>query len=154
MTTSPTFWLLCAALLVVLVLAAVAARLLWLLWRQGRRQRAVAQAQQQRLNESLQVLAQCVLTDQVGVGEASIRIRVLLDALQVDDAVREEFSAFYQLAAALDHLPTHGDWRALERGERRRLRRELEQRETDFDEFIRDAARRLIGREFGTLQRR
>lgn len=156
MAQSWLWMLLFAGLLAIAVLSVVAIRLLWQLRRQRRRQRQLlaelelaANSQRQRLNDSVQVIAQALLADQVGLAEASIRISVLLDALSVGDAIREEFAAFWQMAERVDHIPTHDDWIRLERSERRRYRSEIDALERQFDSFIRDAATRLQGRRFG-----
>ncbi len=150
-----TAWVL-AAVVIVLVLAAVAAYMQYLVYQQNRRNDAArqvreqqAQAQRQRINESIQIIARAVETDQdLTLTEASIRISVLLDSLGVDDEVREEFSPFYQLHQATGHIPILDGWKNLSAKERNSFDRERAEHEGRYREFVLDAARRIQGREF------
>lgn len=109
-----------------------------------------AQAKEKRdeVNRSIQILAQGCESDQLTLTEASIRIRGLLNSLSVDDTVREEFSAFYQLADATAHIPYLADWKMLEKSEKKRLTAERETLEAQHQDFVRSAAKRILGRSF------
>jgi hypothetical protein len=84
----------------------------------------------------------------VGITEASIRIRVLLDALQVDKSVRDEFIAFYTLADKTSHIPILHDWKKLSRKQQFEFEQEMARVEAEYRDFTLDAARRILGREF------
>lgn len=107
-----------------------------------------AQDQRQRVNDSIQIIARTLLDDGVGLTEASIRIRVLLDALQVEEKVREEFVAFYTIAEKTSHIPILKDWKALPRKEQFQFELEMAQIEADYKDFAIDAAKRILGRSF------
>ncbi|WP_444922350.1 DUF2489 domain-containing protein [Microbulbifer sp. CnH-101-G] len=107
-----------------------------------------AQEQRQRVNDSIQIIARSLLDDGVGLTEASIRIRVLLDALQVEDSVREEFVAFYTIAEKTSHIPILKEWKALPRKEQFQYELEMAQVEADYKDFVLDAAKRILGRTF------
>jgi hypothetical protein len=143
------------AVLTVFGLAAYAAYLHFLL-RQKERQQRDAQLQLQekakekrdQVNASIQILAQSCGVDQLSFTEASIRIRGLLNSLSVEEAIREEFSAFYQLADATAHIPVLAEWKKLSRSEQNHLQREREKLEQQYREFVQSAAKRILGRSF------
>lgn len=109
---------------------------------------AKAREKRDEVNRSIQILAQNCESDQLTLTEASIRISGLLSSLGVDDAVREEFSAFYQLADATSHIPFLADWQMLERSEKKRLTLERETLEAQHQDFVLSAAKRILGRSF------
>lgn len=148
-------WLLIAAVLIIFVLAAVAGyylRALHLAQKKQARQLAeleqAAANQRQRVNDSIQIIARTLLDDGVGLTEASIRIRVLLDALQVGKELREEFVAFYTVADKTSHIPILQEWKKLSRRKQFQFEREMAGIEGEYKEFAIDAARRIIGRSF------
>lgn len=109
---------------------------------------AKAKEKRDEVNRSIQILAQGCESDQLTLTEASIRIRGLLNSLAVEESVREEFSAFYQLADATAHIPYLADWKMLEKSEKRRLTAERETLEAQHQDFVRSAAKRILGRSF------
>ena len=145
--------------LIVAALAGVAGYLLLKLYRL-RKQQALRLAEQEqanivalksqreRLNKSIQIIAQAVHQDELSLTEASLRISVLLDNLDVSEGVREEFSAFYQLRERTEHIPILEAWQALSRKEQNDFDIERLRHESSFDEFVRDAAVRIRGRSF------
>ncbi|WP_444927651.1 DUF2489 domain-containing protein [Microbulbifer sp. TRSA002] len=154
MTVFPT-WLLMVAALVIFSLAIVAGYYLRKLSIAQKKQAAqlaeleqAAEDQRQRVNDSIQIIARTLLDDGVGLTEASIRIRVLLDALQVEDKVREEFVAFYTIAEKTSHIPILKDWKELPRKEQFKYELEMAQVEADYKDFAMDAAKRILGRSF------
>ncbi|WP_444931311.1 DUF2489 domain-containing protein [Microbulbifer sp. SSSA002] len=154
MTVFPT-WLLVIAALVIFSLAIVAGyylRKLSVAQKEQATQLAeleqAAEDQRQRVNDSIQIIARTLLDDGVGLTEASIRIRVLLDSLQVEDKVREEFVAFYTIAEKTSHIPILKDWKKLPRKEQFKYEREMAQVEADYKDFAIDAAKRILGRSF------
>lgn len=151
-----TTTLLTLATLIILVLAGIAGWLHYKLYRQNQHHKALqaeqeAQGREQRarVNQSIQIIAQAVGTDQdLTLTEASIRISVLLDSLSVEDGVREEFSAFYQLAEATSHIPFLEGWKQLSRKEQLQYDRERQAQEDQYREFVLHAAERIRGRNF------
>ncbi|MYM62248.1 DUF2489 domain-containing protein [Pseudomaricurvus sp. HS19] len=152
--TNPLFWLVIGAVIVV-ALSGVAAWYLLALRRLRQRQagqmeilRAERDQQRQRLNNSIQVLAQGLLEEQLTLTEGAIRIRVLLDSLNISDDERESYRAFYLLATATDHIPILEQWKALSTKKKLELTRQREKLESDHREFVLDAAKRILGQQF------
>lgn len=147
-------FLLIAATVVILCLSGIAIILHWRLYRLRQAQsRAAVLAMEKRvqqklsINRSIQVIARALLADQVGATEASIRISVLLDALNVQAEVKDEFSAFYTLAEAASHIPILDAWKALPKHQRKAYDRDLSVLEEQHRDFVLDAAVRIQGRE-------
>ncbi|GLS26676.1 DUF2489 domain-containing protein [Marinibactrum halimedae] len=143
-------WLIVVAIMVVAVLSAVAAYYLWRV-RQLRKSQhksvtehtaAYEKERQKRIN-SIHILAQGVLDDQLTMTEAAIRIGVLLDSLGVDESVRERYRVFYQLAEKTAHIPILENWKKLSSKEQRRFTKEREVLEAQFHDFIRQAAKNI-----------
>ncbi len=103
---------------------------------------------QQYLNNSIQVLAQGLIDDQLSLTEGAIRISVLMDNLKINDRHREEFSVFFQLAEATAHIPILGAWKKLPKKEKARFEKERMATEEKYKEFVVDAAKRIKGRRF------
>ncbi|MDO3384982.1 DUF2489 domain-containing protein [Gilvimarinus sp. SDUM040013] len=148
-------WLLLLALFVVATLAFIAGYYLYKVYKMRAQQKVALQElelkgleQRARVNNSIQILAKAVGSEDLTITEASIRISVLLDGLSVSEEVKGEFSAFYQLRQATSHMPILEAWKALEKKDKKRLTKEREALEAQHVEFVHDAARRIIGRTF------
>ena len=154
MTEVPV-WILVIAALVIVGLSAVATYYVLEL-RKVRKVQAqklaeietAANEQRDRVNTSIQIIAKTLLDEGVGLTEASIRIRVLLDSLQVTDTVREEFVAFYTIADKTSHIPILEDWKKLSRKEKFAFEKEMARVEAEYRDFALDAAKRILGRNF------
>ncbi len=147
--------LLCLAVLIVLGLSGVAIFYLLKLRQLRRRQQKQLEAleqqgreQRSRVNNSIQVIAAATEKDELTLTEASIRLSVLLDSLSVDDSVREEFSAFYQLRDATSHIPILEAWKQLPTKQKLALDKARQQLEETYREFVLDAANRIKQRSF------
>ena len=144
---------------IILVLAIIAGRLVYKVIQLNKKRAQqladieaaslAAQAQaRSHNNKSIQILAQALHKDELTLTEASLRIAFLLDQLEVNDAVKEEFSAFYQLRERTNHIPILQEWQALTDKEQRVFDKERLQHENTYFEFVMDAAKRIQGREF------
>lgn len=100
------------------------------------------------MNRSIQILAQGLVEGQLSKTEAAIRIGALLEFLDVSDAVKEEYSAFFQLAEATAHIPILEKWKALSAKEKLRYDKERDSLEEKFGDFVVDSAKRVIGVSF------
>ncbi|WP_231757462.1 DUF2489 domain-containing protein [Microbulbifer elongatus] len=154
MTEVPV-WTLVVAGLIILVLSAIATYYCLELRTARKRQaqqlaelEAAADAQRERVNNSIQIIAKTLLEEGVGLTEASLRIRVLLDSLQVDPTVKEEFVAFYKVADKTSHIPILEDWKKLSRKEQFAFEKEMLRIEGEYRDFALDAAKRILGRSF------
>jgi K+ transporter len=143
------------AVFIILVLTIWAGRLQYLLYQQKKRQALVqlqqdnlAREERERVNKSIQILARAVQGEELTLTEASIRISVLLDTLDVSDNVRTEFSAFYQLRERTSHIPILAAWKNLDRKQQKEFEIERLRYETTFGDFVIDAAKRIESRNF------
>lgn len=152
-----TLWTILAIIggVIILVLAAVAGFMQYKVHRMNRTRREQEQRleqeatdQRERINKSIQIIAHSVGGDDISLTEASIRISVLMDSLSVEEPVREEFSAFYQLREATEHIPILDAWKALSPKEKFRFDRERATQEQFYEKAVVEAARRIRGREF------
>ncbi len=155
-------WLWCFIVLgalIIVVLAAIATRLVYKVYRQQKERAAKLKAleeanqkaqQEQRewLNKSVQILAQALHNDELSLTEACIRISGCLDSLNVQVAVKEEFSAFYQLRDKTAHIPYLEAWKQLSKAEQNQFDIERLRHESTFNDFVMDAAKRIQGRAF------
>ena len=152
-------WLFILACVVVVVLAVVASRLLYRLYklRKAQAKKLVEQAlaselavreRNMFLNKSIQILAQALAKNELSLTEASMHIAMLLDSLDVSEDVRVEFSAFYQLREVTDHIPILEAWASLPIKQQRLYDIERLRHEATYGDFVADAAKRILGREF------
>ncbi|MCP8898393.1 DUF2489 domain-containing protein [Gilvimarinus xylanilyticus] len=151
---NPWLWLVLGALIIA-VLGGVA--VYYVLQLRALRQRQAQQlqaleaeqvAQRKRINKSIEILSTALESDELSLTEASIRLSVLLDSLEVEESVREEFSAFYQLREATSHIPILKAWKELTPRQQLQFDKERLQHEATYGEFVRDAAKRIKGRQF------
>ncbi len=147
--------LLVIGLIIVSILAAIAGVLLYKVHQKNQVQRALLAEKEQAIKEqranincSIQILAQASQSEDLTLTEACIRISVLLDSLGVDDGVREEFSAFYQLRSLTEHIPILDGWKKLSRKEQMQFDLQRMKHEASYRDFVLDAAVRIKGREF------
>ncbi|CAA0091384.1 Uncharacterised protein [Zhongshania aliphaticivorans] len=143
-------WLVPAALIVI-VLAIIAARLLWQLHQQNQAQRsALQQAEQESVAEQLdaqsgiEVLARCYLSGQVETSEFVLRTAVLAETAMLDSSYDKNTQVFTEMAAALSHIPTHQGWKALSAEQRAEYGAEMALLEGKYSERLRAAANELI----------
>src|SRR5690606_2972207 len=101
-----------------------------------------------RINKSIQILAMATQKEELTLTEASIRISVLLDSLDVSDGVRTEFSACYQLRERTAHIPILTAWKSLDRKQQKEFDIERLRYEATFGDFVMDAAKRIESRDF------
>lgn len=142
-------------ILIIIVLAVIAYRLQkrvnQIEFQQAERERQFQEkeaAKRSSMNKSIQVLAQGILDDQVTKTEGAIRIAALMEFLGVGNEIKESFSAFFQLAEATAHIPMLDKWRALPTKEKLRYDNERVNLEKTYNDFVIDAAKRIIGQQF------
>jgi len=143
------------ALIVIAALSVYAFNLQRQVWDQEKARKVQEQAlekesleQRQRINRSIQIIAQGVGESQLSLTEASIRIKVLLDSLGVNEGVAADYQAFYDLALATDHIPILAQWKALTDKEQRQFERERIKLEEQYGEAVLAAAKRIKGQSF------
>lgn len=154
-----TVVLLVVAVLIVAILGAIAGRLVYRVYRLQKsnaeklRQQQLAnelamKEQRERTNKSIQIIALAVQQDELSLTEACMRIAGLLDNLDVDEAIKQEFSAFYQLRDLTQHIPILAEWQKLERKAQNDFDVERLRHEATYNDFVMDAAKRIVGRDF------
>ena len=155
MPSSLIIVLIVIALVIVLVLAVIAYRLQAQVRAMEQKKQAQQQAlekqqaeHEQYLSNSIRILSQGIVDKQVTMTEGAIRISVLLDNLDVGDAVKEEYKVFYQLADATSHIPILDAWKQLTAKQRFAYDKERLTAEEKFSDFIIDAAKRLRNHPF------
>lgn len=100
------------------------------------------------LNDSIQILAQGIIDDQLTLTEGAIRISVLLDNLSISEAELESYSAFSQLADSVAHIPILNAWKELPKKEKQKFEKERLATEATYKDFVLDAAKRIRGKTF------
>lgn len=144
-----------AALLLVF-LAIWAWRLLQQVKRQEREQQRQVQAleddaraQRERVNKSIQIIANTVVTgDQMSLTEAAMRLAVLLESLAIDDASREELAPLFKLADATAHIPILEEWKKLPTKKKLAFDKQRQSLEQDYRDFVVQCCQNLRGRKF------
>lgn len=114
--------------------------------RQKQQQETITRARsahQEYLKNSIQVLAQGLVDNQLTLTEGAIRISVLMSNLEKSETHREEFSAFFQLADATAHIPILDAWKKLPKKDQFHLDKERLRIEDKFRDFVLDAAQRV-----------
>jgi hypothetical protein len=111
--------------------------------------REFLQQERQKRIDSIRILLQAVEDDdKLTWTEASIRIKNLLDQLSVDFSEHETVSAFYELEAKTQHIPTHDQWNQLPANARMKYRLEMDNLETQLLERLRAGKQVLLAHSF------
>ncbi|KFX68707.1 hypothetical protein TMS3_0114515 [Pseudomonas taeanensis MS-3] len=113
-------------------------------WAQQRNQELATNERRERLAGDLQILAGSLLDGQLPLIEGAIRIKVLLD--NYDSALSQDTrcQVFHQLFEATAQVPTHGDWKALDKTTRRQHEKHFHELELQHKAAARTAARWLL----------
>lgn len=146
--------------LLVLVLMGVAGWLWFKVWKINHQQKQMqaqltqqqAQTEQNRIDyiyESLNVIASAVLDQQCPVTEGCIRMAVLLDNLPLDCDTKHRFSVVFEVYNATRHIPTHSQWKALDRKTQRGYEREMMALEREHEQAVKDAMAYVKHNPFG-----
>ncbi len=128
-----------------LTLLALYALFLWRrVWAQQRSQELATNERRERLAGDLHILAGSLLEGQLPLIEGAIRIKVLLD--NYDSALSQDTrcQVFHQLFEATAQVPTHSDWKALDKATRRQHEKHFHELELQHKAAARTAARWLL----------
>jgi hypothetical protein len=144
------FWV-AAGAVILLGLTGYAGYLLWQVRVQQRQQQAklaeleafVTDERGKRVN-SIRILAQGILDDQLSHTEAAIRITALLDILGQGQVAREQHVALFKLADETLHIPRLADWQNLDRKTQRRYDKERLAAEAKYRDFVVASAQALV----------
>ena len=145
-----SFWLISAALIIV-VLSVIAG---WLLLKVNAQNAAQAEVQKQQASEqqehkkyilnSIRILSQSMLEDQLTLTEGAIRLSVLLDNLSLENFDKSSVKGIYELVDATAHIPILDAWKKLSPKEQFRYTNERIAAEEKYGEFVKDAANTLL----------
>lgn len=145
-------------LIVILLLAAYAGWLhlrLYRLRQKQAEQRAESeqkrQAYEASLQESIQIIAANLVHEDLNPSEGAIRIKHLMDGLELDTNERDQFAVFDRLFDAVKDMATHDARKALSPSERRRQDSEREAHEQQHKVELLAAARQLETYTFKTV---
>ncbi len=142
---------------------AVSAAALWFIVRLLRQQKAQKDENQRRLEEvavkaqehraylveSLQVIAQTLMNDEMSVVEGSIRCRMLLDNLDPQLRQHEDFAVFSEVYEKTRHIPRLKEWKALKTKQKLPHMQLMDKVESEHKDAILAAAGKLRQHPFG-----
>lgn len=143
MTTLTLVLLLTGGLLLV-ALALYALHLWRRVWAQQRSQAQTENERRERLGGDLQILASSLLDGQLPLIEGAIRIKVLLDNYDSTLSQDARCQVFHLLFEATAQVPTHADWKALDKSVRRQHEKHFTELELQHKAAARTAARWLL----------
>ena len=139
-----------AAAVIIVVLAVIAWRLQRQVWQQQRNQEEQQAAAQQRdaertayVLDSLRILSANVIDENLNLSEATIRCKVLVDALSLSDSERQPYQVLETVFEQVQHFDTHGARKALSRDERKRQDEAREAIEREYEAELKACFERL-----------
>lgn len=113
-------------------------------WAREKAQTEALNTQRERLGGDLQILASSLLEGQLPLIEGAIRIKVLLDNYDSSLSQNPRCEVFHLLFAATAQVPTHAEWKALEKSVRRQHEQHFSELELQHKAAARAAARWLL----------
>ncbi|MHA7878493.1 MAG: DUF2489 domain-containing protein [Saccharospirillum sp.] len=148
--STPILLILLAAVVVIAVLAVIA----WRLQRQVRQQQHYlseqqALAQQKKADrqafalDSLRIISQNVIEEDLNLSEATIRCKILIDALELSDDEREPYRILDVVYEQVQHFDTHQARRNLDRAERQQQDKAREAIEANHQDDLIQCFKRL-----------
>lgn len=113
-------------------------------WRKEKAQAEALNAQRDRIGGDLRILVGSLLEGQLPLIEGAIRIKVLLDNYDSSLSQNPQCEVFHQLFAATAQVPTHAEWKALDKSVRRQHEQRFSELELQHKAAARAAARWLL----------
>ncbi|HZX15391.1 MAG TPA: DUF2489 domain-containing protein [Pseudomonas sp.] len=139
-----TLLVLIGSAVLIAALALYALHLWRRVWTQEKAQTEALNAQRELLGGDLHILASSLLEGQLPLIEGAIRIKVLLDNYDSRLSQDQRCEVFHLLFAATAQVPTHAEWKALERSVRRQHEQHFSELELQHKAAARAAARWLL----------
>ncbi|MDR7024878.1 MAG: DUF2489 domain-containing protein [Pseudomonadales bacterium] len=139
-----TLLVLLGSAVLIAALALYALHLWRRVWAQEKIQTQALNTQRERIGGDLRILASSLLEGQLQLIEGAIRIKVLLDNYDSSLSQDPRCEVFHLLFTATAQVPTHADWKALERSVRRQHEQRFSELELQHKAAARAAARWLI----------
>ncbi|WP_409523582.1 DUF2489 domain-containing protein [Nitrincola sp. MINF-07-Sa-05] len=109
----------------------------------ARKHREEAQQHRQYLVDSIRILSQGMVKEELRLTEGCIRIKVLIDNLVPHLLTDAKFMVFNHVYNETAHIPRLKEWKALTADERREHEVTLERLETEFKDDIHEALAEL-----------
>ncbi|NMY49402.1 DUF2489 domain-containing protein [Pseudomonas sp. WS 5011] len=139
-----TLLVLLGSAVLIAALALYALHLWRRVWAQEKIQTQALNTQRERIGGDLRILASSLLEGQLPLIEGAIRIKVLLDNYDSSLSQDPRCEVFHLLFTATAQVPTHADWKALERSVRRQYEQRFSELELQHKAAARAAARWLL----------
>ncbi|MFP6801479.1 MAG: DUF2489 domain-containing protein [Pseudomonas sp.] len=139
-----TLLVLIGSALVIAALALYALQLWQRVWAKEKAQAEALNMQRERLGGDIHILASSLLEGQLPLIEGAIRIKVLLDNYDSSLSQDQRCEVFHLLFAATAQVPTHAEWKALEKSVRRQHEQHFSELELKHKAAARAAARWLL----------
>jgi len=139
-----TLLVLLGSAVLIAALALYALHLWRRVWAQEKIQTQSLNTQRERIGGDLRILASSLLEGQLPLIEGAIRIKVLLDNYDSSLSQDPRCEVFHLLFTATAQVPTHADWKALERSVRRQHEQRFSELELQHKAAARAAARWLL----------
>lgn len=114
------------------------------IWAKEKAQAKALNTQRERIGGDLRILASSLLEGQLPLIEGAIRIKVLLDNYDSTLSQDPRCEVFHQLFAATAQVPTHAEWKALEKSVRRQHEQHFSALELQHKAAARAAAHWLL----------
>lgn len=139
-----TLLVLLGSAVLIAALALYALHLWRRVWAQEKIQAQALNTQRERIGGDLRILSSSLLDGQLPLIEGAIRIKVLLDNYDSSLSQDPRCEVFHLLFTATAQVPTHADWKALERSVRRQHEQRFSELELQHKAAARAAARWLL----------
>lgn len=97
-----------------------------------------------KLAEDLKILCNSLLDGQVPWVEGCIRLKVILEHYDYALSHEEPYAIFQEVFVATEHIPTHDDWKALDKATKRQHESTFSKLEEQFGTRSLNAARQLL----------
>lgn len=150
MNSTVLYSLLAIAILVIVALAVVAWRMQSQVWAQQRERKRLEREQATKAEErkafvleSLRIISANVLDEDLNLSEATIRCKILVDALDLPQVERQTYQALDTVFERVQHFDTHQARKELSRDERARQDAEREAIEAEHEEALKACFGRL-----------
>ena len=147
-----TLLVLLGSAVLIAALALYALHLWRRVWAQEKIQTQALNTQRERIGGDLRILASSLLEGQLPLIEGAIRIKVLLDNYNSSLSQDPRCEVFHLLFTATAQVPTHADWKALERSVRRQHEQRFSELELQHKAAARAAARWLLDEALPSLR--
>lgn len=139
-----TLLILIGSAVLIASLALYALQLWRRVWAQEKAQAEALNTQRERIGGDLHILASSLLEGQLPLIEGAIRIKVLLDNYDSRLSQNQRCEVFHLLFAATAQVPTHAEWKALDKSVRRQHEQRFSELELQHKAAARAAARWLL----------